>query len=423
MALRIMTKAVLILCSITFLTPILADFFPINFFRPWDINLRPPEWCGAPLQVTGFYEGGIKSWGYNAHNNAVNVLQIFDATQDSLAMLQGFPPDSIESQFFNNVLLNPQDDGIRGHFKVTGDFSLLANAVLCARYHFCHNIMVGFFVPVLSMQLRNVQFTDLTKDLTLEDEIVRENLTQNFVQTIKLFDPELNLTGWRKTGFGDCVLLAEWLRFFEQDKEYLKNVALNVRGGVSFPTGFKTDVNDIFFIPSGFDGSWGLIFGAGLILNWIDYVRAGVDFEFLTLFGNTRVRRIKVSPGQTDLLFLAKARAHTEDGFTQRYNIFGELFRFYRGLSASVIYQYWKHSEDRLALFTNDFSTQIANTAHNLQEWTIHQFIFKIDYDFQEDIDQMSWFKPQLQLFYKLPFNGSRAVVAQTVGFGITLNF
>ena len=385
--------------------------------------MRPPEWCGAPLQITGFYEGGINSWGYNADNHLVNAMQLYDATQDSLAMLQGFPPDSKESQFFNNVLLNPADDGVRGHFSVTGDFGLLANAVLCARYHFAHNIMVGFFVPVLSMRLNNVQFTDLTQNITPEDVIVKENLTQNFAQTIQQFDPELNLSGWKKTGFGDCVLLAEWLRFFAQDKEYLKNVGLNVRGGISFPTGFKTNVNDILFVPSGFDGSWGLLFGAGIILNWIEHVRAGVDFEFLTLFGNTRVRRIKVSPGQTDFLFLAKARAHTEDGFTQRYNVFGELYHIYRGLSASVIYQYWQHSEDKLALLTNRYSTQIANTANNLQGWTIHQFIFKVDYDFQCDVDDMSWFKPQLQLFYKAPFNGSRALVAQTMGFGITLNF
>lgn len=398
-------------------------FFPINFFRPWDINLRPPEWCGAPLQITGYYEGGIKANGFNPDNENVNVMQLWNSTEDSLAMLMGFPTNSPESIFFNNVLMNPQDDGVRGHFNVTGNFSLLANAVLCLRYHFAHNITLGLFLPVLSMRLNDVKFQDLTQDVTGEDEIVKDELTNNFIQNIKQFDSELNLTGWKKTGIGDLAVMGEWLRFFPQGKEYLKEVGLNVRGGVTIPTGFKTDINQILFVPSGFDGSWGVFFGAGIILNWFNHLRAGIDFEFLTLFGDNRVRRIKVQKDQTDFLFLAKALVHTEYGFTQRYNLFGELYRFYRGLSASVIYQFWQHSDDKLSLFTNDFSTQIANTAEHLQEWTIHQFIFKVDYDFQCDLDDTYRFKPQLQFFYKLPFNGRRALAVQTIGAGITVNF
>jgi hypothetical protein len=398
-------------------------FFPINFWRPWDINLRPPEWCGEPVQLTGFYEGGLKANGFNPDNEIVNVMQLWNSTEDALAMFKGFPANSPESIFFNEILGDPQDDGIRGHFKVTGKFDLLANAVLALRYHFAHNITLGLFLPVLSMRLHDVKFRDLTQDITNEDEIVKDELTNNFIQTIQQFDPHLNLTGWKRTGVGDVAIMGEWLRFFSQEKEYLKNVGLNIRGGITIPTGFKTDINQILFVPSGFDGSWGLFFGGGIIVNWFNHIRAGVDFEFITLFGDNRVRRIKVQQDQTDFLFLAKARVHTEYGFTQRYNLFGELYRFYRGLSTSVIYQFWKHSEDKLALFTNDFSTQIANTAQHLQEWSIHQFIFKVDYDFQCDLDDTSSVKPQIQLLYKLPFNGSRALLLQTLTLGISFNF
>jgi hypothetical protein len=416
-------KKTIILLTIMSLPFQLLGFFPINFFKPWDINLRPPEWCGAPLQLTGYYEGGLKANGFNADNQSVNVMQIFNSTQDSLAMLKGFPANSPESIFFNTILMDPQDDGVRGHFTVTGNFNLLANAVLCGRYHFAHNIMLGVFLPVLSMRLHDVKFTDLTQDITAEDDIVKENLTDNFLQNIKQFDPALNLTGWSKTGLGDMAVMGEWLQYFPQEKEYLKNVGLNIRAGATIPTGFKTDVNEILFVPLGFDGAWGLFFGAGIIINWFNYIRAGVDFEFLNLFGANSVRRIKTQADQTDFLFLAKTRVHTEYGFTQRYNLFGELYQIYRGLSASVIYQFWKHSEDKLGLFSNDFSTQIANTAQNLQDWTIHQFIFKVDYDFQSDIDDDAFIKPQLQFFYKLPFNGSRALVVHTIGAGITFNF
>lgn len=416
-------KVIAVIVALTLSYQAFGIFFPINYFRPWDINLRPPYWSGVPLQMTGFYEGGIKAYGFNGDNEDVNVTQIWSRTQDAIAMLKGFPDNSKETNYLLDILMDPQDDGVRGNFKVTGNFNLFANAVICARYRVPHNIALGVFLPILSMRLHDVAFTDLTQDVTQEDSIVKEFLTDNFLTTVQQFDPMLNLRGWKRTGLGDIALMAEWLEFYPQPKEYLKNVGLNFRVGITTPTGFKTNVDDILFVPSGFDGSWSIFFGGGIIFNWFDHLRAGVDFEFIVLFGDTRVRRIKTNVDQTEFLFLAKAPVHTEYGFTQRYNVFGELYRIYHGLSASMIYQYWQHSDDKLALLTNEYSNQIANTAQSLQGWTIHQFIFKVDYDFQCDLSSTNRVKPQIQLFYKLPFNGKRALVVQTIGAGITFNF
>lgn len=415
--------ALLIVIMASSLTTKPYSFFPINFFRPWDINLRPPEWCENPLQMTWYYEGGLHSSGYNSCDDHVNVMQIWSSTQDALAMLKGFPPTSPESLFFTNVLMSPQDDGVRGHLSFFGDLDLLANTVFCLRYHVPHNITVGFFLPILSMQLKNVNIVDQTQDIVGEDILVKDNLTNNFSQNINLFDPTLDLSGWKKTGFGDAVVMGEWLQCFPQAKEYLKNVGLNVRAGLTIPTGVRTNIDKIFFVPFGFDGSWGIFFGGGIILNWFNYIRAGIDFEFLTLFGSNATKRIKTQMDQTEFLYLTKARVHTEAGFTQRYNLFCQAYQVYRGLSGSIIYQFWKHGDDKLGLYTNAYSQQIANTAESLQEWTIHQIIFKVEYDCQYDINDCSWFKPQFQFFYKLPFNGSRSVGLHTIGAGITLNF
>ena len=54
-----------------------------------------------------------------------------------LAMLKGFSAQSPETIFLNDVLLDPQDDGVRGHLNVAGNLDLLANAVFCARYTVC----------------------------------------------------------------------------------------------------------------------------------------------------------------------------------------------------------------------------------------------------------------------------------------------
>ena len=163
--------------------------------------------------------------------------------------------------------------------------------------------------------------------------------------------------------------------------------------------------------------------GGGIKLTWWDLIRGGIDLEFLQLFGNTRTYRIKVQEDQTDFLLLAKIRAHKEFGFTQRYNLCLETCPLVRGFSVGIAYEFWKHGRDKYDLLSEEYSAKMANTAISLQEWTMHQLIFKAWYDCSGDIGDRSWFKPQFFLFYKLPINGKRALMANIIGGQLTLSF
>jgi hypothetical protein len=400
----------------------LDGIFAINLFRPWDINLRPPRWCGENVQETNWFEIGLKARGINAKGDFVNEMQLWTKKQDALAMLHGFGDASEITHYLKNTLMNPEDNGVRGNFKVKGDFKARAFG-FNFRYHLPYDFTIGFLVPFYAMQLSRVDFQDLTQDLTSEDIIVKEKLTSILPEVINMFDPSLKLTGWRKIGFGDLCLLTEWYRDFPQGKPILKNVALNARFGLNVPTGIKVDEDDIFSVPFGCDGAFSIVFGGGINLNWWDAIHGGIDIEFINIFGNTRNRRIKVDSGQTEFLLLAKTPTHKEFGFTQRFNLYLEAWRFYQGLSARATYQFWKKGNDTLTLCTNIFPNNIPNSAQSIQEWTIHQFIFQLAYDAQGYVDENAWFKPQVSLFYKLPFNGQRALLNNTVGATLTVNF
>jgi hypothetical protein len=413
-------RVFLIFCSLN--TNLIYSFFPINLFRPWDINLRPPQWCNTNLQWINWVEIGLKAQGYNANGNTVNIMKIWTPTQDSLAMLKGFPSSSPMSQFLDNDLMSAEDNGVRGHFDVTGDFKAKGFG-FNVRYFLPHNFNLGIYLPLYEMSLKRVQFRDLTYNNDAQDMKVRQLLTGRLQEVVALFDPTLNLNGWSKLGFGDLTLLGEWYRDFPQGKPILKNVSLAVRGGLTLPTGVKNNEDDILFVPFGNDGSVGLLFGGGINLTWFDVFRGGIDVEFLHQFGNTRNRRIKVQQDQTEFLLLAKVPAHLDPGFIQRFNLYLEAYHAWRGLSARATYQFWKESDSKLSLCTNAFSNDIANTAQSLQEWTMHQAIFQVSYDFQCDVPDWSYFKPQLSLFYKFPFNGQRAILLNTVGVIFSLNF
>lgn len=396
--------------------------FPTNLFRAFDINLRPPIWHNTRYQFTGWFEQALHVQAFNGRGEKVDQLQFLTTTQDALAMLRGYPSSSPMSIFLDDVLDNPTDDGVRGNFIPDGRFIMQAGG-LSFRFHTNHNFSLIALLPFYRMAIENVRYTDLTPNASMTDIIIKQELTSVLQQRIAEFDPSLNIFGWDKLGFGDLILGVDWFRTFVQAKPVLKNVDLNARLNLSLPTGIKKDEDNILSLPFGFDGSVGLIFGGGIDLTWFDYIKGGIDVEFIYLFGNTRTRRIKVDPAQTDFFLLTKVRAHKEFGFTQRFNLYGQAYKIWRGLSATITYQYWQHGDDHLSLFTNEFSNDVANSAEYLQEWILHNMIFSLSYDCQDDIDDCSFFKPQFSAFYKLGFNGTRALMVNSIGGTFSLSF
>lgn len=413
----------MILCSSIY------PYFPINVFRPYDINLRPPRWDCSPWQVTTYVENGYKTHSVSGKKAESNILHIWQETEDAISMLKGFDDDTPMTQLLNDmqaavggVLV---ENDMRGHFSLHGNFDVTGFGFF-TRYHFPHNFTLGLYVPFYAMNLNNIKLQDLTSKSTLDinDVVVKDMLTDSFFDKVAEFDPSLDLrNGWDRIGIGDIALLAEWYRDFPQAKPILKNVALDIRAGINIPTGLKTQVDELLSIPFGNDGATGLIAGGGIQVTWFGHICAGIDFEFLQLFGTTRMRRIKTHPDQTDFFLLAKDRAHKDFGFSQRYNLFFEFDPIIDGLSVSAAYQFFKHSKDTLALCSTRFSNIAANTAASLKEWTMHHIIFKVAYDFQYMADPQTAFRPQIMAFYKLPFNGKHAVLVNSVGIAVTMNF
>lgn len=431
-----MTLAMLSLHSSSF------ALFRINVFRPYDINLRTHRIEGEPFQITGWGEVGTRTKAYNRNGNKVNPLQLFQFTHNAVAMLGGITPINQEqkvllqrvgmlSQFDPTSTITANTQPLRGHMRFTGDFDYKGGFGLNARYVFPHNISFAFFLPFYSMKLKNVQVVDLTtqENYDPQDTRVRQLITDNFADVVHLFDDQLNLNGWKKTGLGDITCMVEWWRDFPQGKPLLKNVSLNGRAGLSFPSGVKTDVNDLFSVPFGCDGSTALIFGAGIDLDWfnclpfINQLRGGLDVQFWQIFGNTRERRIKTSPTQTDLFYLVKERAYIDPGFAQQYNLYLEAHHVLRGLSLSATYQFVKQGRSHLTLFNNNNSELIANTAKSLKAWKVFQLLFSASYDTEYDVCKETIIKPQFKLIYKVPVAGKRVIACDTITAVMSFNF
>lgn len=393
-----------------------------NWLRPYDTLLVPDQLVCSGLQLTGYAEFGVQNaTGYDIFGNPVNVLQIWNGDQDALAMLNGFDPDSTIGQ--RNIAIDALDDCIRGHFCVTGDLQQKWAFALAARYFFWENLCLSFYLPFYHLQLKNVCWRNLTQELTADDIRVREDLTDNFFPNVCQLGNGLNLTGWNRKGPGDLATFIEFFQDFPQNRPMLKNVGLHGRVGFNIPTGLRQNENEIFAVPFGYDGAAGIFGAAGIDLLIANVLQVGVDVELLHLFSNTQERRIKTDVNQTELLLLAKICAFKEYGLLQRFNLYGQFLNLFGPFSIKLGYQFFKQDDNELSFGNCQYSTNIANTALSLQEWTMHHIYTVATYDFCWNASDRKWYDPYLSAYARIPIRGKNIALIPTVGAIFSLTF
>ena len=396
--------------------------FGMSLLRPYDVMIRPPLKPGGIFQAALMAEHGFNDRGYNNCGDHVNALQIWNGEQDALKMLNGFPVASPQGMLATLLAADgANDDGIRGHFIVTGDLNVDSFAVT-SHVNFLNSWYISAYLPIYNMKLKNVCWQNQTLSLSEGDLSVQQNLTNSFFKNVFALGDGLYLGDWTRTGIGDLVVMMDWQSDFAQYKPLLKNTRVNWRVGVNFPTGLREDENKIFAVPFGGDGGYGLIFGFGLELTYGSYVKLGGDVELQQLFGNTRCRRIKTNPEQTELLLLAKTQVFKNYGLLQRFNLWAKVCNFW-GCGLQVGYQFLKRGDDSFALRSQDYSTNVANTAISLEDWTVHTAVVKVTYDFAEYVMPQAKVRPYISVFSRVPFNGKRAAVAPTIGGLIAIDF
>jgi hypothetical protein len=394
--------------------------YGMNFLRPHDSLLRM-DYIEKPWHINFFTELGISdSLNFNNDSNRVHILSLYECEQNALAMLKGFDANSLIGQL--NIILNAHDDGIRGHLVPRACFKMNYATAFAITRHITDHFMFSLYIPFFSMQLKDVVWTDLTENITEDDMRVKFYLTNELVKNIHVLGNGLDIQSWKRHGVGDILALTHWSTVYPQYKPLLKSIQLNGRIGLSIPSGKRKDEDKIMAMPFGYDGAVGIVCGGGLDARMGRCVKLGFDVELLHLFGNTRERRIKTDPTQTELLLLQKTCAYKDFGLSQRFNLYVQLYHFLYGASLLVGYQYFKHGDDSLSLVTQEFSSEIANTAKTLHEWTMHHMVIQAQYNFQSIMSNDNII-PQIALFSRLPFNGKLCAVVPVIGAQLSISF
>jgi len=450
-------KKIVPLAALLLATSAAAPFAATNLFSPHDWAMRLPKdkhhkrfSVGVNIFEVGVSERDGRSWD----DKEVSILAIDDLTQSTIDMV--FNPvttvnnvNTAQVQIMLNAIAAMAPGGTlalfnngtsAGQLALTGKFDQWS-ANLLAAYEFLRgswgHFSLSVHVPVVHKEVRDVTIVDQTSLALLNNATnlaytgvqiaaLQHLLTDN-IRTIAKTLGNLDLSNWDETGLGDVVALLNWKHMFKRCGHEHRSATLHAKIGVSFPTAEEKDEDKAFSMALGNDGAWGLPMGLGLEFQANKIFKFGVDGELLVLFDETRVRRLKTAPNQTEFLLLNKGNATMEHGLTWQVDAWAQAYHLWSGLSLTAAYQFVDHQHDTLVVKDARFNVipninGIVNTANSLKEWNVHNVIFRANYDFFQKAKKACCV-PQVGVFYKLAVGGKHLIDADTYGAQFVLNF
>lgn len=410
---------------------IYTDLPPLGLFVPYDINIKQKKSQVNSIQTIFLGENSYTSHGYATDSKeeityVVDVLQIYEPVQNVVALYQG--PSGLNSattpftQLLDSIAggagggVSNLGDGL---FQPTGKLSC-GQFSLGATYGCGQNFYISAYLPFYFAKLSNVCWTYLGNNNLFSGAQIQEKLIDAFAaDALQYFD--LNIGNWNRKGLGDLAVIAEWQRDFPQRRPTLKNVQVNGRLGITFPTALQNCQNIIMPINFGADGAIGLPFGAGLNMFLGDIIEVGFSGQFWYYWSNQKIRRIKTFPTQTTLLEPILTNTYKQYSIIQNFNLTASVYTPCQRFSIKGLYQYWRKGMDTLIPLSYDFNFDIVNTSRSLDEVTRHQFTIFGAYsprpnDFKKSI-------PQAEIFWKCSTNGMRTAIAGTYGAQLSLTF
>ncbi len=423
----------IITCSLEALASTLP---PAGLFVPYDINIKQRKPAAQNWQCLAFGENSYHIQGYATDlpkeeiTYQVNPLQIYEPIQNVVSMYQGYDANGSIVQTISTPFTELLDSiaggpggGVsnyqNGIFKPTGQLSC-AEFALGTIYGIGHGFYVSAYLPFYFARLYDVHWGYKGDNSLFSDERIQKELIDSFSQdALTYFD--LNVGGWNKKGLGDLAIIAEWQQDFPQhQRKTLRNVQINTRLGVTFPTAKKSFENVIMPIDFG-SGTIGIPFGGGLSLNLGSIFELGFSGQFWYYWSNEKVRRIKTFPTQTTLLLPTLANTQKDFAMIQNFNLHAIMYSFCKRFALKSFYEYWRKGEDRITPLSNSFNYITINSALNLADQTRHQFCFMAMYAPKKD--DFKKFIPQFEFFWKISINGMRTAAASSYGGQFSLIF
>jgi len=286
-------------------------------------------------------------------------------------------------------------------------------------FNFYQNLSDGWFfhlhVPLLVFRICPSGFIEDSKTVLRSSS----NYEPAWEHPLTLMTPFLNehslkTNGSNDVGLSDSTLFIGWSYSYE-DTTYFDFIDTTLKTGVLFPTGKKADIDELFSIPYGYNGYWGIPFSGDMSVGAYDWLTLGAHLDavfFIPREQCLRLRTAKESP--QGLIVLEKGMARVGEGIVWRAGLYTKADHICNGLSLLAGFTYEQQNKDSVCpKDTILFPKSLTHNDERFEKWARSIFHALIEYDFtREDATTGARFS----VFVDIELSGLRTFNINTSG-------
>lgn len=398
---------------ITFTNALFAIDNP-HFYRATNLFLEPRlehDYLSTFFATLG---GGSTTQGRSAHNTIVPLLDIY-GTHDiqKLNVNTIFEdPNNPYDLLLNNLAALPSRPGF-ATLSIDGKFHIIESNLSFAQ-NFSHGLFMFFYLPVRRLKINHISFTDLSPD----DQIFPNKNTPEWQAVLQNFNPLLNNYGINahpttSTGVGDLTSYLGWTYNY-QETTTIDFIDFTAMTGFLAPTGKKRNENDLFALPTGYNGHWAIPLCAILSLGCYEWVTVGGYINSLFFFDRDQTMRLKTDSAQSGIIKLASDNVSLHRGPLVNTGLYFKADHVGHGFSFTTAYSFASQQKEHITpKNSNTFDCTTINSDQMLAGWNMHTFNFFLEYDFAREGEKIG---NRIGLFYNLEIAGARTFNTNTVG-------
>jgi hypothetical protein len=393
-----------------------------HFYRATNIFLEPRIEHDLLSTIDASLAHGSTNKGRNESGSLVSLLDIYGI--HSMQTLGTAIPNE-DTNPYTTILKNLAALAIDNNFatfSIDGTFATKESNLFYIQ-NFTKGLFVLFHLPIRNLQIKNISFIDLSS----HSQLAPNKNTPEWQSFLTFFNPllesfDISIKPFDATGVGDFTSLLGWTHNY-QNTSVLDFIDGTLTTGILAPTGKKKNPDEIFSLPLGYNGHWGIPISVKLSLGMYEWITLGISLDTIFFMANKQIVRVKTAPEQSSFIILPKTYVSVKKGTIWDAGIFLKADHFIYGLSLTAAYSCAGEQKTTLTpLYASIFDKKIINSDQKLKNWYMHTLHFVAEYDFAKQDSKAGL---RVGFFYNHQFGGIRIFDTNMTGgsFGIDIGW
>lgn len=418
-----------------------------------ELRNNPENWV-ANFGISYGQGSARRSWdGIGRKVDALSLYGVTNITRLGMG-LQSFTGKAVTGQYWNAT-----NNGLFDYLTTQGTDGQIAFTGKMEATH-CdlnieQNIVAGFFAQ-LSLPVRNIKVSHLgyvnqgsaTITNATSGTTTIATFMDNVLPTILLENGFTNglFAGYSKTTLPEAMVLFGWQGSNNKSFGIIDEASGRLQAGVIIPLAGQSDQDVLFSMPVAYDGFWGVHSRFDLEVGLWKMLVLGGRAGLSVFMSDSRDMRVYTDcgygtiqgPFQSGWINLQKAHVAVDKGAIWDLELRARLQNFLWGFFAQASIAYARQEDSHLHARDSQLLQRVVTAAAaltvpvylsvdalinkdpKLKAWERLDLGFLIGYDFKKHA-QTGNFTPAIQLEYLIPLSGKRAMVADMLAGGISL--